>query len=93
MEEYNTILLEKKEGMGVITLKFADILNAIEVRIKDELLCALKSFAEDEEVQIVVFNTGGIGSASAEFLRALNIFDGNFWSDSGVSSTKSFVAL
>jgi 1,4-dihydroxy-2-naphthoyl-CoA synthase len=93
MEEFGTIMMEKKKGIAIITLRFADILNDLEARIKRELLVALKNSGEDKEVQLVVLSTGGRDSPPEEFLKCLKIFEGNFWSAKGGLLTKPFIAL
>ncbi len=56
---YNTILLEKANGVGTITLNRPDVYNAINDEISFELQAALKDVAKDPEVRVVVFTAAG----------------------------------
>lgn len=56
---YNTILLEKANGVGTITLNRPDVYNAINDEISFELQAALKDVAKDSEVRVVVFTAAG----------------------------------
>ena len=62
---YETLLLEKQEGVGVITLNRPDRLNAISSTLKRELDQALTLFEEDEEVRAVVVTGAGEKAFSA----------------------------
>jgi 2-(1,2-epoxy-1,2-dihydrophenyl)acetyl-CoA isomerase len=56
---YNTILLEKANGVGTITLNRPDVYNAINDEISFELQAALKDVTKDPEVRVVVFTASG----------------------------------
>lgn len=56
---YNTILLEKANGVGTITLNRPDVYNAINDEISFELQTALKDVTKDPEVRVVVFTAAG----------------------------------
>jgi len=56
---YNTILLEKANGVGTITLNRPDVYNAINDEISFELQAALKDVTKDPEVRVVVFTAAG----------------------------------
>ena len=56
---YNTILLEKANGVGTVTLNRPDVYNAINDEISFELQAALKDVAKDPEVRVVVFTAAG----------------------------------
>jgi len=55
---YQMILYEKEEGVAVITLNRPEKLNAVNVKMRDELLQALNDAAKDGEVRVVIV-TGG----------------------------------
>ena len=56
---YKTILLEKANGVGTITLNRPDVYNAINDEISFELQAALKDVTKDPEVRVVVFTAAG----------------------------------
>ena len=56
---YNTILLEKKDGVGTITLNRPDVYNAFNDEMSFELQAALKDVTRDPEVRVVVLTGAG----------------------------------
>lgn len=56
---YNTILLEKEQGVATITLNRPDVYNAINDEISFELQAALKAVTKDPEVRVVVLTGAG----------------------------------
>ena len=62
---YETLLVEKQEGVGVITLNRPERLNAISRTLKIEIDKALTVFERDEEVKAVVFTGVGDKAFSA----------------------------
>jgi 2-(1,2-epoxy-1,2-dihydrophenyl)acetyl-CoA isomerase len=87
MEKYETILLEKKEGIAVITLNLPEVLNALEVRLERELLKALKDCGQDEEVRAVVLTGAGRAFSSGgdikKMEKGLQIFEAKSWVEDG----------
>ena len=77
---YNTILVEKKNHVAILTLNRPEKLNAINLQLKKEICHALNDLEADEDVRVVImtgagraFSTGidraGIGSSIDEFLN------------------------
>lgn len=56
---FNTILLDKENGVGTITLNRPDVYNAINDEISFELQAALKDVTKDSEVRVVVITGAG----------------------------------
>jgi enoyl-CoA hydratase len=51
---YDTIVVTKEETLGVITLNRPDALNALNSRMVEEILSALRAFESDEDVRCVI---------------------------------------
>jgi enoyl-CoA hydratase len=56
---YETILVEKKEGVCKITFNRPQVLNAFNPTMSDELKAAVKDIASDKEVRVVVITGAG----------------------------------
>lgn len=56
---YSTILCEKSEGVGIITLNRPDTLNALNLLMREEIRLALEDFDKDEAVRVVVITGAG----------------------------------
>jgi 2-(1,2-epoxy-1,2-dihydrophenyl)acetyl-CoA isomerase len=72
---YETILYEKAEGVATITMNRPERLNALDVRLGEELLQAFKESGADSEVRAIVlagtgraFSAGGDVKAFSETL-------------------------
>ena len=64
---YETILLEKKEQVGVITFNRPKALNSFNKQMHEELYAALNHLAEDADVRCIVMQGSGKGfSAGAD---------------------------
>lgn len=61
---YETILYEKEEGIGVVTLNRPESLNALNRKLMQELGAVLDEIEGDEEVKVVIL-TGGLKAFSA----------------------------
>lgn len=56
---YETILVEKKEGVCKITFNRPQVLNAFNPTMSDELKAAVKDIASDKEVRVVIITGAG----------------------------------
>jgi enoyl-CoA hydratase len=56
---YETILVEKKDGVCKITFNRAQVLNAFNPKMSDELKEVVKDIANDKEVRVVVITGAG----------------------------------
>ena len=61
---YETIILEKEEGIATITLNRPEKLNAMNLQMIRELGEALEETDKDEEVRVVVITGAGRGFSS-----------------------------
>ncbi|HEY9715057.1 MAG TPA: enoyl-CoA hydratase-related protein [Chroococcales cyanobacterium] len=78
MAEDKIILVEKKNGVGIITLNRAEKLNAFNDELTFALQDALKEMEKDAEVRAIVLTGAGRGFCSGQDLqtRSLNFDDG-----------------
>ncbi len=59
MKPYQTIRLEKKQGIGYLTLNRPEVRNAISQTMIDELRDALRMIDKDEEIRVVIITGAG----------------------------------
>ena len=59
MSNYETIQLQKEEGIGTIVLNRPDKLNAMNAKMSEELREAANIMDNDPEVKVVVMNGAG----------------------------------
>ena len=62
---YKTLLVEKKEGIAVLTLNRPQVLNAISSELLRELKQAMEALKDDPEVKVVVIKGAGDKAFSA----------------------------
>ena len=58
---YETVLVEKSDGIAVITLNRPDKLNAVNQKMRSEVLGLLDELETDDGVRVVVFTGSGRG--------------------------------
>jgi len=58
---YETIILEKKEGIAIITLNRPEKLNALTQQMNQELISALDDVDADDEMRVLVITGAGRG--------------------------------
>ena len=59
MKSYKTILLEKKEGIGYLTLNRPEVRNAFNQEMIDELRDVLRHIDRDEEIRVLIITGAG----------------------------------
>lgn len=59
MKTYNTVLVEKRDPVGIITLNRPEKLNAMNLEMKQEMADALSAFEQDDEVRVVILTGAG----------------------------------
>ena len=64
MTNYETILVEKRESVAIITINRPDKLNALGRKVHEEGVAALDELRKDEAVRVVVIT--GAGEKAAE---------------------------
>jgi enoyl-CoA hydratase/carnithine racemase len=55
---YETILIEKRDQMGIITLNRPQKFNTFSTEMAEELNTALRQLNEDIEVRVVIYGKG-----------------------------------
>jgi len=75
MSDFETIIFEKREGVGYVTLNRQKALNAYNIRMRDELYQVLGAVRDDPEVRVAVLRGAGdkafcAGADLSEFLTA-----------------------
>ncbi len=54
MSDYQTILVERNEHIGIVTLNRPKEFNALNFQLVEELIGALEEFDNDDEVRCIV---------------------------------------
>ncbi len=62
---FETLLYDKRDGIAWITLNRPDVLNAINMRMRDELWDVVHTVTDDPEVRIAIFKGAGERAFSA----------------------------
>ncbi len=75
MSNFETIIYEKSDEIGYVTLNRPQALNAYNIRMRDELYQVLAAFRDDPEVKVAIFRGAGerafcAGADLSEFLTA-----------------------
>lgn len=75
MSDFETIIYEKRDGKGYITLNRPKSLNVYNIRMRDELYEALQALRDDTEVRVGILKAAGerafcAGADLSEFLTA-----------------------
>ncbi|RLC96050.1 MAG: hypothetical protein DRI40_04280 [Chloroflexi bacterium] len=75
MSNFQTIIYEKRDGIGQVTLNRPQVLNIYNLQMRDDLYQVLAAISDDPEVRVVVFKGAGerafcAGADLSEFLTA-----------------------
>jgi len=75
MSSFETLMYEKTEGIGYVTLNRPKALNAYSIGMRDDLYEVLSAIRDDSDVRVVVFKGAGekafcAGADLSEFLTA-----------------------
>lgn len=73
MQSYNTIILEKKGGIGYLTLNRPEVFNAISQELIDEMRDALARVDADEEIRVLIITGAGKGFQAGADIRELSV--------------------
>lgn len=75
MGSFEVIIYDKHDGIGYVTLNRPQVLNAYNIRMRDELYQVLSAIKDDTEVKVAIFQGAGerafcAGADLSEFLTA-----------------------
>ncbi len=75
MSAFETLIYEKKEGIGYVTLNRPNALNVYNVQMRDDLYEILSAIRDDSDVRVAIFKGAGekafcAGADLSEFLTA-----------------------
>ena len=75
MDGFETIIYEKRDAVGYVTLNRPEVMNSYNLKMRDELYQVLGAIEDDLEVKVAVFKGAGekafcAGADLAEFLTA-----------------------
>lgn len=75
MNAFQTLIYEKREGIGYLTLNRPDALNAYNIQMRDDLYEALLAIRDDDDVRVGIVQGAGekafcAGADLSEFLTA-----------------------
>lgn len=72
VKQYNTIILENKDGLGYLTLNRPEVYNAISQELIDEVRDALDTVDKDEEIKVLIITGAGKGFQAGADIRELS---------------------
>ena len=61
MSNYNTVTIQRNEGIAVLTLNRPESLNAFNAELRRELRCAVREVNDDDSIRVVVLTGAGKG--------------------------------
>ncbi|MFQ5827508.1 MAG: enoyl-CoA hydratase/isomerase family protein, partial [Dehalococcoidia bacterium] len=75
MSDFETIIYEKRDGIGYITLNRPQVMNVYNLQMRDELYQVLEALRDDPEVEVAILRGAGerafcAGADLSEFLTA-----------------------
>ncbi len=80
---FDTLLIEKWDGVGMITLNRPDVFNALSMKLKEELFTAFTEMERDPEIRAIIL-TGGdrffCAGADIKERSSLNLSPSQFYS-------------
>ena len=86
--EYENILVEKQEGVAIVTINRPKVLNALNAATISELHTAFERLEDDEEVRAVILTGSGekgfVAGADISELQKVDVFSGRKLSERGM---------
>ena len=79
---YETILYDTSDFVATITLNRPDRLNALIKQLEEELLDALRSAEESDDVRVIVLTGAGRGFCAGADMKGLGDSSGGEWTES-----------
>lgn len=87
MLEYNTLLLEKKNGIGTLTINRPKNLNALNKEVLEELTQVLKAIEKAEDIHVLIVTGAGekafVAGADIKEMKDKNAIEGRDFSTLG----------
>lgn len=87
MLEYNTLLLEKKNGIGTLTINRPKNLNALNKEVLEELTQVLKDVEKEEDIHVLIITGAGekafVAGADIKEMKDKNAIEGRDFSTLG----------
>ena len=83
---YNTIKLEKQDGIAILTVNRPKVLNALDVNVLKELDQAIDEIRADEEVRALIITGEGrafVAGADIVYQSTLSLEEGRKWGEYG----------
>lgn len=90
---YNTILFDRENGVGRITLNRPDRLNSFTVEMHEEVACALSVVENDDEIRCLLLTGAGRGFCAGQDLSDRAVAPGSASVDLGESVEKRYNPL
>lgn len=91
---YKFLLLEKEDGIGILSVNRPEALNALNIDVMKELKEAVEAVADDEGIQVLIITGAGeksfVAGADIKFMQSLNAVEGRVW---GMLGQKVFRAI
>lgn len=72
MKSYKTIIVEKEDGIGILTMNRPDVFNAISEELIDEVRDALIEINQDEEIKVLIITGAGKGFQAGADIKELS---------------------
>ena len=58
-EKYETLLIERRDGIAIVTLNRPEVLNAFNPKMGKEILAAFRVLADDDDSRVVILTGAG----------------------------------
>ena len=72
MEKFRNIILERKDGIGYLTLNRPEVFNAINQELIDEFKCALEIINNEEDIRVLILTGAGKGFQAGADIKELS---------------------
>jgi len=86
INKYSTIIVEKKEGVGIITLNRPDALNALNTATLSDLSTSINELEEDKDIKVVILLGAGkafVAGADIKEMKAMTPLEAKKFSTRG----------
>ncbi len=81
---YSSLLLEKEEGIGILSINRPEAMNALDINVMKDLKQAIADIAEDDEIQVLIITGAGgksfVAGADIKFMQPFSPVKGRAWS-------------